>query len=276
MTDFLEIGYLTDNKAQPLFTQDHKKRLLYASEQGIKPLIPLMPHTGKCAIVGSSPTIAESLDKIREIKNSQFGIVISINGAHKYLIDNGIIPNIHIIFEVDLKSALESTGGPLHKDVIYYICSHMCKGIFEETKGYKRILWHCYLDLPYYQEYIKNIFPNQVLVAGNYCSFFRSLTIAQILGFSDFEIFGCDASLLDDKIYFEGYHNDSEQPKLVVNAGTKEVHRQFTTTPFLSYQTHQFLLFCDMNRDLKIRVHGDGLMKYLHQMEFPKQYERLI
>lgn len=271
---FIQIGYKTDEKAQPLFDDDHKIRLKYASQQNLKTLIPLQPHNGKCAIVGSSPNIAESLDRIKEIKDGEFGIVISINGAHKYLIENGVIPNIHILFEVDLKSALESTGGPLHKNVIYYICSHCCKNIFEEVKDYKTILWHCYLDLPYYQEYIKDVFPNQILVAGNYCSFFRSLTIAQILGFSDFEIFGCDASLLNDKKYVDGYHSENEEPLIEVYAGSEEVNKKFTTTPFLSYQTHQFLNFCDMNRDMRIKVHGNGLMKYLHQMEFPEQYER--
>ena len=266
------IYYDTKPRAEPTFDEDHKSRLICASKQKTVHLIPLEPHTLKCAIIGGSPSLENQLEQIKEFKKHKYNVIISVNGAHKWLLDNGVTPNIHVLFEADLNSVIESTGCAPSKDVIYYTCSHLHSNIFKELEGYKKVLWHCFIELDGYEEFISKLFPNQVLVTGPYCSLFRSLTIAVILGFRNIELFGCDASFVDGLSHYEGYHTKLDEPEMTVVAGTQEVNREFITTPFLSYQADTFLQFCRSNPGLKIQVHGDGLMKYLHKMEFPEQY----
>lgn len=267
------IIYNTKPRFEFTLDEDHKNRLRYAANQCCIPLIPLEPHTGKCAIVGASASLKDQLKEIRRIQQDKFGVVISINGAHQFLIENDIIPNIHVLFEADLKSVRESLGGPPDNRVIYYTCSHLCSDIFDELKYYKKVIWHCFLELDGYVEFVSSLYPNQILVTGPYCSLFRTLTIGLILGFREIELFGCDASLINNLTHYEGYHNKADEPVIHVVAGTKETNKQFLTTPFLSFQAETFLVFCRSNNGLKIKIHGNGLMKYLHQSEFPEQYQ---
>jgi len=245
--------------------------LEYAAKFKIPHLVQLEPHDGKCAIVGAAPSIKNHLDEVKEFKD--IDLTISLNGAHNWLVEHGITPRIHILFEVDLEKVEESTGGPPHRDVYYYVCSHCQPSIFKQLKGYHRVLWHCFDEPPDYQALVARLFPGEFMIGGGFVTFFRAINIATILGYRKFDIYGCDCSYEGETVHYEGYHNSSREPKMIVAAGTKEQYRVYNTTPSLSFLASEFIRFCDTNnRGLDIRVHGDGLMRHLHQTEYPEQY----
>jgi hypothetical protein len=250
------------------------RNLEYASRQKIRHLPQLEEHSGVCAIVGAAPSVKDHLDQIREIKKGEINIVMSINGAHDFLVKNNIIPNIHVLFEIDLIAPEESLGGPVNRYVTYYICSHCKPELFRRTRGQYRVLWHCHDDEPDYQAVIARLFPGEFMVAGGYVTFFRSLVIANILGYRKFELFGCDASCeATGESHLENYHTKHNEPLMDVWAGTKERNRIFRTIPSLSFQAYEFMRFCEAHQHrLSIRVHGDGLMRFMHETDFPEQY----
>lgn len=251
---------------------DRPKRLEYAAKQDILHLFQLEPHTGKAAIVGAAPSVKDHLDRIREIENNN-GLIFPINGAHQFLIENKIIPSIQVLFEIDQDTPEEFLGGPPHKDVFYYICSHSSEKLFKAFEEYKRVLWHHYDRDWYYQDDINRLFPGEFMVSGGFVTMFRALNITLILGFRDFEFFGCDASFEGDNSHFENYHSEAKEPRMLVAAGTKENYRVFKTNPSLSFLASEFMKFCDAHQGgLTIKVHGDGMLRHLHQMEYPAQY----
>jgi hypothetical protein len=249
-------------------------RLVFASKQQIPHLPQLQAHNGVAAIIGASPSIINHKEQIKKIKENEFNIVMSLNGTHTWLLNNDIIPNIHVMFEVDTERPEQALGGPPHKDVCYYICSHCPEQLFKGMQEYHRVLWHCFDEPPEYQAIISKLFPTEFMVGGGHVTFFRSINIAIILGFRRFELFGCDGSFEGNMSHYEGYHSYSGELTMDVIAGGGDLpYKRFHTNPSLSFMTHEFLRFCDANqKGLKIYVHGNGLMRYLHQTTYPEQY----
>jgi|SRR5882672_1649018 len=254
--------------------QERQSRLEYAARLKIPHLIELEPHKGRCAIVGAAPSIKNHIEEIKAIKNEELGLVISLNGAHSFLVSSDIPPNIHILFEIDVDSPEISCGSPAHRSVYYYICSHCSQRLFMRLRNYHRVLWHCFDEPPDYQALVAHLFPNEFMVGGGFVTFFRALNIATILGYRTFEMYGCDCSFEGELSHFEGYHTKDKETILTVAAGTEEKYRIFKTKPSLSFLASEFIRYCDTNqRGLSIRVHGDSLMRHLHMMEFPEQYQ---
>lgn len=253
--------------------EERLRRLKSASTHKIPHLLQFEPHDGHCAIVGAAPSVESQLDNIRAIKNKGNGIVISINKTHDYLIKHGITPNIHVIFEIDLKDTEQSLGGKPNKDTVYYVCSHCHEDIFEQLKDHPCVLWHFYDDPPEYQATVGRLYPDEFMVAGGFVTFFRALNIAMILGFRDFDLFGCDCSFGNNSSHFDGYNLKHEEPRLVVSTGPDDTYPQYNTNPSLSFLAHEFMSFCAANqKHLLLRVNGDSLMQSLHKKAYPDQY----
>jgi len=252
--------------------KNRQQYLEYAATLEIPHLVELMPHNGKCAIVGAAPSIKNHLDEIKKFQG--IDLIISLNGAHKFLIENNIVPKIHVLFEVDLENVETSTGNPPHEDVYYYICSHCQESLFKQLEGYHRVLWHCFDEPPEYQALIAKLFPDEFMIGGGFVTFFRALNIASILGYRHFELFGCDCSFEGEDTHYVGYQTKNSEVKMTVAAGTKDNYRVFTTTPSLSYLASEIIRFCDTNqRGIEIVVRGDGLLKYLHKTEYSDLYK---
>jgi hypothetical protein len=224
--------------------------------------------------VGAGPSVTKDLNDIAILRKSDTGMVMSVNGAHNWLIENGIIPSIHVLFEHDLETIATSLGGPPHKDVVYYVCSQCSPNIFKELEGYNKVLWHAFCPPQGYQQAIAKYFPGEFMVSGGFATFFRSLTIATILGFRDFDLFGLDSSF-EDSSHIDGYAMADKEQKVSVwgrDKTTGEI-KKFTTQGGLAFQANEFIQFCTINQPgLRMRVHGDGLLRYLHEGSYPEQY----
>ncbi len=253
-------------------------RLKYAAKLNNVPHLPtLEPHDATFAIVGAGPSAGSFLDAIRYIKGTGRDMVMAVNAMHQWLIERDIIPHIHVLFEPDIEDLEKSLGGPPHKDVTYYLASHCPLEVFRSLKDYRRVLWHVYYPFEEYQHRIHQLFPGEAMVAGGYCTFFRNLTIATILGFRNFELFGLDSSFDEESSHIQdygGYHDIEEKVDIWgVDPKNKEM-KKFTTQGGLAFQAVEFLRFCEINhKGLNIRVHGDGLLRYLHESRYPEQYQ---
>lgn len=241
------------------------------------PHLPLLEaHEGKCIMVGAGPSIADTFELICQFRTQPSWLMMSINGAHNWLIERNVIPNIHVIFEMDLEDVTLALGGDPHPDVTYYVCS-ICKPvIFDQLEGYKRVLWHAYFPPEEYQAEIARVFPGEFVVCGGYATFFRSLVISWTLGYRDFELFGLDSSF-EESSHVGGYKVADKEPRVTVwgkNYQTGDI-KKFTTQGGLAFQATQFMEFCKENQPaLRLRVHGDGLLRYLHESRYPEQYQR--
>jgi hypothetical protein len=174
------INYTVEYGTDPSLIVNRIERMEYAAKQNARRLPHIEAHNGRCIIVGAAPSIKDCLDEVRELMKDRLTILMSVNGAHKYLIDHGIIPNMHVLFEIDMKRFEEYTGGKPHKDVYYYMCSHLAQSMFDELKDHHKVIWHYYDEDPEYQRNLMRIFPGEFMIQGGYMTFFRTLTVATI------------------------------------------------------------------------------------------------
>ena len=270
-TDLVEAGYKFESI---LNWEDHRdefcRRLRVVATLDIPHLFQVPEHEGVCVIVGAGP----SLGGVR-VAPSALDILMPLNGAHDWFIRQAIIPNIHVISEHDLEDAEVALGGPPCKETTYYIASHCRPNIFAQLRGYKRVLWHAALAPQEFQAEIHRLFPDEFMINGGYATFFKSLAIGSVLGYRKFEIFGVDSSF-EDSSHVAGYKMADKEPKIKVWAvdPIKDKAKEFITQGGLAFQAKEFLNLCSMyHPELRIRVHGDGMLNYLHKSRYPELYE---
>lgn len=236
-----------------------------------------LPKMGKAVIVGGSPSIADHLEKIRAFAADPDNTIFAVNWSHTWLINNGIIPDACVFFEIDAEP--EETLKALHPEVTYYICSHCHPKSFDEVKKFKAVLWHSPPNSEGEKVVGDELFKGSNLVGGGIGTFTRTLTIALHLGYRNIELFGVDSSFPDDSksTHVDGYETPA---KVDVDAfyiyakpsGTEEV-RRFKTMGYLALQVEEFKEYCKVNHQLfALRVHGDGLLRYVHKNSYPDQY----
>ncbi len=238
------------------------ENIAYASKLGLTKLRQLPEHEGSCLVIGGAPSIETRIAAIRNASKQPYNITCSVNCVHNWLIGHNIIPNVHVIFEEDID--LNVVLGEPHPDIVYYICSHCPPKVFEFFKDSKVVLWHHWAVDEEYDKTIAKEFPGEFMVGGGYSTLFRTINIASLLGYREFDLFGVDSSFEDDaRQHFEGYPTKPGAEGLVdIWVGGKK----FRTLGALALQAEFLRKFCkDNSNSIKVRVHGEGLLPFMLQ-----------
>lgn len=258
-------------------TNDAANHMRYAHTLGLPELFQApLPRRGTAVIVGGAPSIVNYLDQIKELSKDPKNYIFAINWTHTWLINNGIVPNGVVFFEIDIEPG--TVLKTAHPSVVYYICSHCDPRTFDQLKGFQRVLWHSIPNSTPERIVKEELFPNSHIVGGGIGTFTRTLTVAMFLGYRDFEIFGCDGSFPEgSKTHVDGYETimDADKDGVYVYAAndkTKEV-RKFKTIGPLALQHEEFKEYCRMNHGyFTMRCYGDGLLPWSHRQTYPSMY----
>ena len=252
-------------------------RIEAASKLDIPHLFEVPAHKGRAVIVGAGPSTALHLDTLQGCL-SPHTCLFSLNGAHQWLVETDLIPNIHVLFEHDVDDTVTSLGGPPNLETTYYLASHSDERVFAQLKGHKRVLWHANIPIDGYHEAIAKYFPGEFMISGGYATFFRTLGIAMVLGFRNFDIFGVDSSFEKDS-HLDGYKTSNIEKCINVWGvdPRDKTTRKFNTHGGLAFQADEFMKFCSSyHQDIRLRVHGDSLLRYLHESRYSDEYKQLL
>jgi hypothetical protein len=270
-SDLVEAGFRFESI---LNWEDHRdefcRRLRNTALLEIPHLFQVPEHEGACVIVGAGPSLAEV-----RVAPSDLDILMTLNGVHDWFIRQSVAPNIHVISEHDLEDAEVALGGPPCKETTYYIASHCHQNIFSQLRDYRCVLWHAALAPQEFQAEIHRLFPDEFMINAGHATFFKSLAIGSVLGYRTFEIFGVDSSF-EGSSHVAGYKMADLEPRIKVWAvdPISDKAREFTTQGGLAFQAKEFLSLCSMyHPELRIKVHGDGMLHYLHRSRYPELYE---
>lgn len=263
-------------------TNDAALHMRYAHSLGLPELRQrVTPRRGRALIIGGAPSVKDYLDEIKKLGEDPSNTIIAVNWSHAWLLDQGVVPNACVFFEIDPEP--DSCLVRAHPDVTYYICSHCHQKTFDSLKDYKRVLWHTPPNSEPEKEVGEELFKGSALVGGGISTFTRAITVALYLGYRHLDLYGCDSSFPEDSktTHVEGYETPMsvETDSFYVyarNDATKEVKR-FRTVGYLALQVEEFKEYCLVNHQyFSCEVHGDGLLKYVHKNTYPDQYENNI
>jgi hypothetical protein len=236
------------------------------------------PNTGKAIIVGGGPSIADQLDKIKEFAADKNNAIFALNWAHTWLIKNGILPTACVMFEIDVDPCqiIDNT----HPDVTYYVCTHCHPLTLDGLKDRKVVLWHSPPNSPGEKIALDELFPGDLNLGGGIATFLRSMSIALVLGYRQFELFGVDSSFPDDypSTHIIGYPTITSPKADGIFIYAKDDKsgevRRFKTVGYLAYQVEEFIKYLKVNHMLfRLKVHGDTLLAFVHRNMWAHQYE---
>lgn len=206
----------------------------------------------RIAVVCFGPSLTDTWEKIRE-----FQYIITCSGAHRFLIDRGIVPTWHL--DVDPRKHKLDILGPPHADVEYLIASTCHPSYIDRlaSGGFKLKLWHI-VDT---KDEAHRVIPRgEWALTGGGSAGLRCLTMARFLGFMDLHVFGMDGS--EGKTgKHAAYHPMSPKKSHPCEYDGVTYH----TTPAILECARATFHELDAMPDTNVTFYGDGLVQAMHK-----------
>ena len=200
-------------------------------------------------------TLKETFPDLLEKRKSGMP-VITVNGSHKYCMDNGLTPSGMVM--LDSREFNNRFVYPLVEDCKYFISSQCHPSVFENLKDNKVWIWHCAGDDNFdllKEEYGKEYYP----IMGGATVALRAVHLLRMLGFHKFEMYGFDSCIIGEHHAYEQPENDGEEVIDVVVSG-----KEFRCTAANYHQAKEFVdMISKTGEHYDLAIHGDGLISHI-------------
>lgn len=205
-------------------------------------------HQGHAVIVGGGPSLKNDLEEIRE-RQKQGQLIFATNNTLKYLLENGIAPDCHVMIDAREENAEFIFEGPL-----CYYASQVHPACFEKAKNV--ILFHSF-----FSDGIFDIIGDETgdpLVGGGCTVGLHSIALVWILGYRNFHLYGFDSSYTagENHAYKQPLNDSDKIIEVVMNA------KKYQVAPWMATQVENFKALAKelIERGCVITVHGEGLL----------------
>ena len=206
-------------------------------------------HSGIAVLCGSGPSLADTLDDVRRLQKAG-GKVFALNGAARYLADNGIMPDYQVI--VDAREQTRTLIGPAKE---HLFASQVHPSLFHDKPGAR--LWHLWIG-DEMDKHLPEYGAGYVLVGGTAAVGNCATCLAYAMGFRDLHCFGYDASHRGAAGHaFSQPMNATEPITRVSFRGTN-----YLVTYTMKSAADTFMLYgrALMDEGATLTVYGDGLL----------------
>jgi FkbM family methyltransferase len=206
------------------------------------------------ALVCFAPSLKQTWE---ELKN--FKYILTCSGAHKFLVERGIIPTHHIDLDPRIHK-LKLLGQP-QKETQYLIASTIHPKYLDQLEGYNVKLWHIFAN----EDDGARVLPREEwMITGGSSVGLRCFNIARFLGFTNMHVFGMDGSFTS-----EGTHT-AEHPNAPKESYETEYNgRTFLTTPSMLHVAQETFYEMDQMPDCTFKFYGDGLVQEMAKLYKP-------
>lgn len=260
---------MTTPVTTPMLDATEKQKVTYCvptwlRDEQIKVNLASCPHrlgeedraerTAPIALVGFGPSLHETWGKIKD-----FRYVMSCSGAHRFLVERGIVPTWHV--DLDPRAHKIGLMGPPQAGTQYLIAATSHPKLLEHLAGFRVKLWHIFDQS---EPGFRTLPHGEWAVTGGCSVGVRLLTLARFLGFTEQHIFGMDGSAQEGVSHAMPHPNGPKKWAPCVVGG-----RTFQTTSSMLEPARQ--LFHELNQLIDVTPHfyGDGLVQ-----EMAKHYTR--
>lgn len=219
-------------------------------------LTPFNKQDREIVLLAGGPSLAESLDTIKMLREQGAGLV-TVNGAYNWALKNDLRPSVQIV--LDGREFNKRFLEPVTDYTKYLIASQVSPATLEGLPKDRTLLWHTVLD----EEVEKAVLEtgNQFYpVPGGSTVVLRAIPLLRMIGFSKIHIFGFDSCLRGDR------HHAYEQPE---NNGGVAIPvicegRTFWCSPWMAHQASEFRDLVEfLGDEVELAVYGDGLIAHM-------------
>ena len=232
-------------------------------------------HDGRVAIIAYGPSLKHTWQYLRTERRAFGTKIVTVSGAHDFLIERGIIPDYHI--EVDPREHKAWFTRNPHPDVNYWIASCCHPSLIDNlvAKNCKVALWHVYNS-----EEDKRIGaddgpdPGSWLICGGGSVACRATNVMYTRGYRSFAMYGMDCSF---EAASGAQHAGDHSGKLHHTWNVRVGDRWFLTSANMVYTARGFIQnakvlrqaaeannepFIDGTKErVEFLFHGDGLLQ---------------
>ena len=231
-------------------------------------------HEGRICIVGFGPTLHQTWHYLNVERRTTGAKIVSVSGAHDFLIGRGVIPDYHT--DVDPREHKAYFTRQPHPGIQYWIAS-CCHPVLIDNlvaHGSKLALWHLLNS----DEDMKisepdGPDPGSLLVCGGSGVGARAIHLFYALGYRSFSLYGMDCSFAPTGDQHAGHHTGKPQKEWNVRVGD----RWFRSSATQVYMARSVMATCAMLERLSVEagepcipgtsdhveffMHGDGLLQ---------------
>lgn len=209
---------------------------------GLPEVTQIPPHDGTVCIVGGGPTATGFLPELAARKQNGQQIW-ALNGACKWLIENGITPDAHWILD-----ARQFNARFVEPSVYLYASSQCHPDVFAAATGVT--LYHDYQCGPMLPA-------GKMLIGGGTTVAMKALAAAHTMGYRSVHLFGIDCCVSDTHHAYSQPENDGE---ILLDVHAND--RVFKAQPWMFQQAEDFQNIAAALAELgcKIYVRGDSLL----------------
>lgn len=213
-------------------------------------------------IVGGGPSLPDYLDDIRD-RRAQGWKLIALNGAHDYLIENGITPSALVM--VDGRESNAAFVRQPRNGVKYLLASQCHPAVFDALSGQQVLIWHASISKDSNEDDIlKAAYPEGFApIVGGSTVALRAIWLMHVLGFEKFHLYGIDSCVL-----FDDDHHAYPQPQNDVDPVVDIwcADRLFRCSPWMVWQARDFIDFVkNLGDNFKVCAYGPGLIAHILQ-----------
>lgn len=201
-------------------------------------------HDGVAIICGAGPSLADTIEEIRQIK----GDIFASNSANGYLIDRGVPVEYQVMLD----------PYPVRDGDCYAAKTHLLASIVDPrmfTLAKSPVLWHPSIE--WMDALIKPDAPEFCYIGGGITVSNSAVCLAYTMGYRKFHIFGMDSSHREEKTHVEDVF-ELESFSVLITEGGKDYRTTYDMKQqvVVFLQLHKLLTAagCD------ITVHGSGLL----------------
>lgn len=204
-----------------------------------------------------------SLQKTWEWLKDEEGDIVSVSGAHDFLLERGIVPKYHIECDPRPHKADNLKAG--HPDVEYLLSSVVHPRVFTKAEAGTVRLWHS-TDGQVAVRIREELKSEAPIICGGGSVGLRALSVMFFMGYRKLHVFGMDCSASDDgQDKWAGPHAQKENHRDHRLLRVEYNGRFYTTTGILlSYLTDfadTSARMLDVDPSLEFRMYGDGLLQ---------------
>lgn len=215
------------------------------------------PSNEPVAIVAFGPSLRTTWERVGEFKT-----IYTCSGAHRFLIDRGIIPTFHV--DSDPRAYKADILGRPHPDVEYLLASICHPTYFDKLEMHhaKVKLWHMlFLEPEIFQFYPKM----EWIMTGGHTVGPRTIKLARMMGHANLHIFGMDGSTDNEG---RTHANDHPNPPTDLDWIEYEGKRYFTNP---NWEDHAAILLQELDRMPEVQTtwYGDGLIQEMAKRHVP-------
>lgn len=224
-------------------------------------------HDRVAVICGSGPSLKDNLEKIKE-KRDQGCVIFALNGAAKFLYENGVYPDYQVI--LDAREETAQLIGPAKE---HLFASQVHPSLFEQVPD--AVLWQLDVGKP---ELFDHYIPDFAIIGGAASVGNTTTCLAFAMGYRDLQLFGYDSSHRDGKGHaFSQPMNDGD-PCASVHFNGKDYIASLTMK--LQAEKFQETSRALIDAGCKIEVHGEGLLPDMFRaktenLSEKEKYERM-